>query len=82
MSKGKYISITKDLLEKNSVLEIRLIQDVFRLTIPSNVEHKMVFLEDSVFINLVNGDREYQTYDMTHTLKYELVNKTSFLTTF
>ena len=73
--KGKYISITKDLLEKNSVVETRLIQDGDLSTIPPNVAHTMVFLEDSVFLNLVNGEREHQNYDMTHTLKYELVNR-------
>ena len=35
----------------------------------------MVFLEDSVFLNLVNGEREHENYGMTHTLKYELVNR-------
>ena len=35
----------------------------------------MVFLEDSVFLNLVNGEREHENYGMTHTLKFELVDR-------
>ena len=34
----------------------------------------MVFLEDSIFLNLVNGEREHKNYGTTHTLKYELVD--------
>ena len=32
-------------------------------------------LEDSVFLNLVNGEREHENYGMTHTLKFELVDR-------
>ena len=72
--KGKYISVTKDLLNPSSVVETRLIKDGDLSTIPPNVAHTMVFLEDSVFLNLVNGEREHENYGMTHTLKYELVD--------
>ena len=34
----------------------------------------MVFLEDSIFLNLVNGEREHKNYGTTHTLKYDLVD--------
>ncbi len=73
--KGKYISVTKDLLNPNSVVETRLIQEGDLSTIPPNVAHTMVFLEDSVFLNLVNGGREHENYGMTHTLKFELVDR-------
>ena len=73
--KGKYISVTKDLLNPNSVVETRLIQEGDLSTIPPNVAHTMVFLEDSVFLNLVNGEREHENYGMTHTLKFELVDR-------
>lgn len=73
--KGKYISVTKDLLDPTSVIETRLINGGDLSTIPPNVAHTMVFLEDSVFLNLVNGEREHENYGMTHTLKYELVDK-------
>ena len=73
--KGKYISVTKDLLDPNSVVETRLVQDGDLSTIPPNVAHTMVFLEDSIFLNLVNGERDHENYGMTHTLKYDLVNR-------
>ena len=73
--KGKYISVTKDLLDPTSVIETRLINEGDLSTIPPNVAHTMVFLEDSIFLNLVNGEREHENYGMTHTLKHELVDK-------
>lgn len=72
---GKYISVTKDLSDPNSVVETRLIKEGDLSTIPPNVAHTMVFLEDSVFLNLVNGERDHKNYGMTHTLKYELVGR-------
>ena len=53
--KGSYISITKDLSDKNSVIETRLVNEGDLSTIPPYVAHTMVFLEDSIFLNLVNG---------------------------
>ena len=72
--KGKYISVTKDLLDPNSVTETRLIREGDLSTIPPNVAHTMVFIEDSIFLNLVNGEREHKNYGTTHTLKYDLVD--------
>lgn len=72
--KGRYLSITKDLLNKNSSIEIKLISEGELSTIPPNVAHTMIFLEDSIFLNLVNGNREHSKFDISHTLKYELVN--------
>ena len=76
--KGKYISITKDLSDKNSVIETRLINEGDLSTIPPYVAHTMVFLEDSIFLNLVNGDREHENYGITHTIPYELVDEKLF----
>lgn len=73
--KGKYISVTKDLLDQNSVIETRLIYEGELSTIPPYVAHTMVFLEDSIFLNLVNGERQHKNYGTTHTLKYNLVNE-------
>ena len=75
MIKGKYISVTKDLLKNNSVVETRLINEGDLSTIPPHVAHTMIFLEDSIFLNLVNGEREHKNYGMTHTIKFDLVDK-------
>jgi hypothetical protein len=34
----------------------------------------MVFAKDSVFLNLVRGEREHENYGVTHTKRYVLVN--------
>ena len=73
--KGMYISVTKDLLDQNSVVETRLVYEGELSTIPPNVAHTMIFLEDSIFLNLVNGERQHKNYGTTHTLKYNLVNQ-------
>ena len=72
---GKYISVTKDLLDENSVIETRLIDEGNLSTIPPYVAHTMIFLEDSIFLNLVNGERDHTNYGTTHTYKYDLVKK-------
>jgi len=76
--KGSYISITKDLSDENSITETRLINEGDLSTIPPYVAHTMVFLEDSIFLNLVNGEREHQNYGVTHTIPYKLVNEKLF----
>ena len=72
---GRYISVTKDLLDENSVIETRLIDEGNLSTIPPYVAHTMIFLEDSIFLNLVNGERDHTNYGTTHTYKYDLVKK-------
>jgi nucleoside-diphosphate-sugar epimerase/SAM-dependent methyltransferase/dTDP-4-dehydrorhamnose 3,5-epimerase-like enzyme len=71
---GSYISLTKDLLDKNSVIETLLVKSGELSIIPPNVAHTMVFLEDSVLLNLVTGEREHDNYGITHTMKYDLVD--------
>jgi len=73
---GKYISVVKDLANTNSVVETRIINKGDLAIIHPNVAHTMVFLEDSVFLNLVRGEREHENYGITHTIKYEIVDDT------
>ena len=73
--KGMYISVTKDLNDKNSVVETRLIKEGQLSTIPPNVSHTMIFLEDSILLNLVSGEREHSNYGLTHTVPHKLVDK-------
>ncbi len=72
--KGSYISVTKDLSISNSVVETRLVKEGDLSTIPPYVAHTMIFLEDSIFLNLVNGEREHHNYGITHTIPYMLVD--------
>lgn len=73
--KGKYISVTKDLSSENSPVETRLILEGDIAVIRPNVAHTMVFLEDSIFLNLVRGEREHENYGVTHTIPYKLVDE-------
>lgn len=69
---GSYVSVTKDL--HNGIIETRLIHAGDIAVIPANIAHAMIFIEDSAFLNLVNGDRDADKYGVTHTIPYELVN--------
>lgn len=72
--KGQYISVTKDMLDPKSVIETKLINPGDLSTIPPYIAHTMIFTQDSIFLNLVNGEREHKNYGLTHTIKEELVN--------
>jgi nucleoside-diphosphate-sugar epimerase/quercetin dioxygenase-like cupin family protein len=73
--KGKYISVIKDLSDSKSVVETRIINPGDLAVIKPNVAHAMVFLEDSIFLNLVRGEREHENYGITHTIPYQLVDE-------
>lgn len=72
--KGRYVSVTKDLSYPDAPVEYRIIRAGDIAVIRPNVAHTMVFLQDSVFLNLVRGEREHNNYGITHTIPYELVN--------
>jgi len=74
--KGKYISVIKDLSDSKAQIHTQLIQEGDLAIIKPNVAHTMVFLEDSIFLNLVHGEREHQNYGITHTIPYILVDGT------
>ena len=73
--KGKYISVIKDLSDPNAVVETNIINEGDLSVIKPNVAHTMVFLEDSIFLNLVRGEREHENYGITHTIPYTLVDE-------
>ncbi len=71
---GRYISVTKDLSISDAPVEYKIIKAGDIAVIQPNVAHTMVFVQDSVFLNLVNGEREHENYGITHTIPYQLVN--------
>lgn len=73
--KGKYISVIKDLGNPNSIIQTRIVNEGDIAVIQPNVAHTMIFLEDSVFLNLVRGEREHENYGVTHTISYKLVDE-------
>ena len=73
--KGQYISVIKDLSVPNAQIETRVINEGDIAIIKPNVAHTMVFTKDSIFLNLVRGEREHENYGVTHTIPYELVDE-------
>ena len=69
---GKYISVYKDLTNPKSQIKHHLIQAGDLVVTPPIVAHTMIFLEDSIIINLVPGNRDHDKFGV-HTIKYELV---------
>jgi len=72
--KGKYVSVVKDLSDPKASVQTRIINEGDIAVIHPNVAHTMVFLEDSIFLNLVRGDRDHENYGITHTIPYKLVD--------
>lgn len=73
--KGQYISVIKDLSIPNSKIETKVINEGDIAIIKPNVAHTMVFTKDSIFLNLVRGEREHENYGITHTIPYVLVDE-------
>lgn len=76
---GSYISVYKDLLVENSPTHFHVITAGDCVITAPMVAHTMIFLEDSTFVNLVNGNRDHDKYGK-HTIPYELVKKDEIAT--
>ena len=72
--KGQFISLYKSLMEKNAAKITHIINEGDSVVTKPNVAHTMVFTKDSIFLNLVRGEREHDNYGITHTLPYPLVS--------
>jgi len=73
--KGQFISIYKDLINHKSQRVTHLVNEGDLIVTKPNVAHAMVFTKDSIFLNLVRGEREHKNYGITHTLPYKLVDE-------
>jgi nucleoside-diphosphate-sugar epimerase/SAM-dependent methyltransferase len=79
---GKYISVLQDLADPESPVTTKIIYPGDLCNIHPNIIHTMVFLEDSIFLNLVRGDRKHdnygEKYDLSkaiyHTVRHTLVD--------
>ncbi len=71
---GKYISVFKDLSVPDSPIHSQIIRAGDLAVMPPMLAHCMIFLEDTVFINLVGGNRDHDKFGQ-HTIKYELVSE-------
>ena len=74
--KGQFISIYKDLLDDKSIKVTHLVNEGEMIVTQPNVAHTMVFTKDTIFLNLVRGEREHKNYGITHTIPYKFVDDT------
>jgi nucleoside-diphosphate-sugar epimerase/quercetin dioxygenase-like cupin family protein len=74
VTKGQFISVYQDLLNKNSPKITHVVNEGQLIVTKPNAAHTMVFSKDTVFLNLVRGEREHDNYGVTHTIKHVLVN--------
>ncbi len=72
--KGQFISIYKDLLDDKSKKITHLVNEGEMIVTQPNVAHTMVFTKDTIFLNLVRGEREHKNYGITHTIPHKFVN--------
>ena len=72
--KGQFISIYKDLVDDNAIKVTHIVNEGDMIVTQPNVAHTMVFTKDTIFLNLVRGEREHENYGITHTIPYKFVN--------
>ncbi len=73
--KGQFISIYKDVTDQNAHKVTHVVNEGDMIVTQPNVAHTMVFTEDSIFLNLVRGEREHENYGITHTIPYKFVDE-------
>ena len=74
VTKGQFISVYQDLLNKNSPKITHVVNEGQLIVTKPNAAHAMVFSKDTVFLNLVRGEREHDNYGVTHTIRHVLVD--------
>ena len=74
VTKGQFISVYQDLLNKNSPKITHVVDEGELIVTKPNTAHAMVFSKDTVFLNLVRGEREHDNYGVTHTIRHVLVD--------
>ncbi len=73
--KGQIIEVFQDLLNPGSPKITQVVDEGQQSIIKPNVAHTMVFSKDTIFLNLVRGEREHENYGITHTIKHVLVDE-------
>jgi len=74
VTKGQFIEVFQDVLNKNSPKITQVVNEGQLSVIKPNVAHTMVFSKDTVFLNLVRGEREHDNYGITHTIRHVFVD--------
>jgi len=74
VTKGQFISVYQNLLNKNSPKITHVVNEGQLIITKPNTAHAMVFSKDTIFLNLVRGEREHDNYGVTHTIRHVLVD--------
>ena len=74
--KGQIIEVFQDLLNPGSPKITQVVNEGQQSIIKPNVAHTMVFSKDTIFLNLVRGEREHENYGITHTIRHTPVSYT------
>ena len=74
-TRGQIIEVFQDLLNPDSPKITQVVNEGQISVIKPNVAHTMVFTKDTVFLNLVRGEREHENYGVTHTIKHNIVSE-------
>jgi len=74
-TKGQIIEIFQDIINPNSPKVTQVVNAGQLSVIKPNVAHTMVFTKDTTFLNLVRGERDHETYGITHTIKHVFVDE-------
>jgi len=74
-TKGQIIEVFQDILNKNSPKITQVVNEGQLSIIKPNVAHTMVFSKDTIFLNLVRGERNHENYGITHTIKHNFVSE-------
>ena len=74
VTKGQFIEVFQDILNKNSSKITQVVNAGQLSIVKPNVAHTMVFSKDTIFLNLVRGEREHDNYGVTHTIKHLFVD--------
>ena len=74
ITKGQFIEVFQDILNKNSPKITQVVNEGQLSIIKPNVAHTMIFSKDTVFLNLVRGERDHENYGITHTIKHVFVD--------
>ena len=73
-TKGQIIEIFQDIVNPNAPKITQVVNAGQLSIIKPNVAHTMVFTKDTIFLNLVRGEREHENYGITHTIPYKFVD--------
>ena len=69
---GSYISAYRELNNPNGEIKHHLVKAGDMVITPPMLVHAQIFLEDTVLVNLVAGERKNENYGK-HTIPYELI---------